>query len=296
MIKSFIRKNGIECYENASLKMYNSYRLNVKCKYLVFPKNIDELSKLVKHLRESKYKFLVLGNGSNIIFSSVYYDGVIIKLDCFNKIVVNDNIVEVGAGYSLIKLSLDTAFAGLSGLEFASAIPGNIGASVAMNAGAYKHSLSEIVESVVVLNPNYEIVTMTNGEMNFRYRDSFFKENRDYIILSCKLRLVHGDRREMLKLISKRRIRRIEAQPLNYPSAGSVFRNPEGMYAGELIEKCGLKGYAIGGAMISKKHANFVVNYNNATGEDIINLINKVKEEVLKKYNIKLVMEQIIID
>lgn len=296
MIKNFIKMEGIEFYEEASLKNYNSYKLNVKCKYLVFPRNVDEFARLVGHLKHNKYKYLVLGNGSNVIFFNDYYDGVIIKLDYLKKIVIQDDIVEVGAGYSLVKFAMDMSFKGLSGLEFASGIPGNVGASVAMNAGAYKHSLSEIVESVLVLNENQELVRMTNEELEFSYRNSFFKNNHNYIIVSCRFKLTKGDKNEMLKLISKRRIRRIESQPLNYPSAGSVFRNPDGMYAGELIEKCGLKGYKIGGAMVSEKHANFIVNSGGATGRDIINLINKVKEEVKNKYNIEMVMEQIIID
>lgn len=296
MIKNFIKNNNLECYEEASLKDYNTYKINTKCKYLTFPKSKEELAKLIKFLKENNHKFLVLGNGSNIIFSKTYYDGIIIKLDRLKKLTIKDNILEVEAGYSLIKLAMNTALLGLSGLEFASGIPGSIGASIAMNAGAYNHSLSEILESVEVLNKNYEIVTMTPSQLDFKYRDSFFKQNKDYIILSCKLKLEYKNKEEILALISKRRIRRIETQPLNYPSAGSVFRNPEGMHAGELIEKCGLKGYTIGGAMISNKHANFIINHNNATGSDIIKLIKKAKEEVSKKYNVDLILEQIIID
>lgn len=296
MIKNFIKKHNLECYEEACLKDYNTYKINAKCKYLIFPKNKEELTELIKFLKENNYKFLVLGNGSNIILSKQYYDGIIIKLDRLKKLTIKDNIVEVEAGYSVIKLSMNTALLGLSGLEFASGIPGDIGASIAMNAGAYNHSLSEILETVEVLNKDNEIVLMHASQLDFKYRDSFFKQNKDYIIVSCKLKLEHADKDEILALISKRRIRRIETQPLNYPSAGSVFRNPEGMHAGELIEKCGLKGYSIGGAMISDKHANFIVNYNNATGEDIIKLIEKAKDEVLKKYNVELILEQIIID
>ena len=191
---------------------------------------------------------------------------------------------------------MDISFCGLSGLEFASGIPGQIGASVAMNAGAYNHSLSEIVESVEVLNSSGEFVIMTNNELDFKYRDSFFKKNKDYVIISCKLKLAKGDKKEMLEVISRRRVRRIESQPLSYPSAGSVFRNPEGMHAGELIENCGLKGYSIGGAMISRKHANFIINYDNASGNDIVELINKIKVEVYKKYKVNLILEQIIVD
>ena len=204
--------------------------------------------------------------------------------------------VVVGAGYSLIKLSMEVANKDLTGLEFASGIPGFIGASVAMNAGAYNNSLSEIVDSVRVLTPEGKIKTMKCEELEFGYRDSFFKKNKDYIILSCKLILSYGKKEEIMELMDKRRERRIETQPLDYPSAGSVFRNPDGLYAGKLIEDVGLKGYKLGGAMVSLKHANFIINYNKATGRDIVDLINKIQEEVKKKYDISLVLEQIIVD
>ena len=148
MIENFIKENNIECYKDASLKKYNTYKIDAKCNYLIFPKNREEIINIIKFLKTNNLKFLVLGNGSNIIFSKEYYDGVIVKLDKLNNLNINDNIVEVEAGYSLIKLAMETANLGLSGLQFASGIPGSVGASVAMNAGAYKHSLSEIIESV----------------------------------------------------------------------------------------------------------------------------------------------------
>lgn len=296
MIKSFIDTSGIECYEDVSLKKYNTYKIDAKAKYLVFPKDSVELISLISYLKSNKCKFLVLGNGSNVIFNFEYYDGVIIRLDRFNSISINDNVIEVGAGYSLIKLANEVALLGLSGLEFASGIPGCVGASVAMNAGAYNHSLAEVVESVMVLTPDNEIITMNNEELEFNYRESFLKHNKDYIILSCKIILSHGNKEEILELISNRRIRRMESQPLNYPSAGSVFRNPEGNYAGKLIEDCGFKGYKLGGAMVSLKHANFIINYDGATGRDIVLLINKIKNSVKEKYGIDLILEQIIID
>ena len=296
MIKNFIENNNFKYYKEASLKNFNTYKIDIKCKYLVFPKTREELIKLIKYLKENKYKFIVLGNGSNVIFAGDYYDGIVVKLDNFKKLTIDDDVVTVEAGYSLIKLALDVSLEGLSGLEFASGIPGSIASSVAMNAGAYNDSLSEIVIDVEVLTPNYEIITMTNSQLDFKYRHSFFKDNKDYIIISCRLQLSHGNKKEILDLISQRRIRRIESQPLNYPSAGSVFRNPEGMHSGALIEKCGLKGYKLGGAQVSCKHANFIVNYDNATGKDIVALINKVKKEVKKKYHVDLKLEQIIID
>ena len=296
MIKSFIDTSGVEYYEDVSLKKYNTYKIDAKAKYLVFPKDSVELISLISYLKSNKCKFLVLGNGSNVIFNFEYYDGVIIRLDRFNSISINDNVIEVGAGYSLIKLANEVALLGLSGLEFASGIPGCVGASVAMNAGAYNHSLAEVVESVKVLTPDNEIITMNNEELEFNYRESFLKHNKDYIIISCKIILSHGNKDEILELISNRRIRRMESQPLNYPSAGSVFRNPEGNYAGKLIEDCGFKGYKLGGAMVSLKHANFIINYDGATGRDIVLLINKIKNSVKEKYGIDLILEQIIID
>ena len=296
MIKSFIDTSGVEYYEDVSLKKYNTYKIDAKAKYLVFPKDSVELISLISYLKDNNCKFLVLGNGSNVIFNFEYYDGVIIRLDRFNSISINDNVIEVGAGYSLIKLANEVALLGLSGLEFASGIPGCVGASVAMNAGAYNHSLAEVVESVKVLTPDNEIITMNNEELEFNYRESFLKHNKDYIILSCKIILSHGNKEEILELISNRRIRRMESQPLNYPSAGSVFRNPEGNYAGKLIEDCGFKGYKLGGAMVSLKHANFIINYDGATGRDIVLLINKIKNSVKEKYGIDLILEQIIID
>ena len=177
MIKNFIDTSGIECYEDVSLKKYNTYKIDAKAKYLVFPKDSVELISLISYLKDNNCKFLVLGNGSNVIFNFEYYDGVIIRLDRFNSISINDNVIEVGAGYSLIKLANEVALLGLSGLEFASGIPGCVGASVAMNAGAYNHSLAEVVESVMVLTPDNEIITMTGEELEFNYRESFFKYN-----------------------------------------------------------------------------------------------------------------------
>ena len=165
-----------------------------------------------------------------------------------------------------------------------------------MNAGAYKSDIASVVETVTVVNPDNEIVTMRHDDLNFSYRNSFFKENKGYYIISATLKLTKGKKEEILEKISKRRVKRIETQPLDMPSAGSVFRNPEGMYAGELIEKIGLKGYKLNGAMVSEKHANFIVNKDNASGKDIVKLIKKIQDEVKKEFNVDLILEQIIVD
>ncbi len=296
MIKSFINKKEMEYYENASLKRYNTYRVDVSCRYLVFPKDKEDFRDLVKYLDSKDIKYLVLGNGSNVIFSFDYYDGVVILLNKLNDLKIEGESIYVEAGYSLQRLALDTANLGLSGLEFASGIPGLVGASIAMNAGAYNDSLADVVTSVLVLNPCYEFVTMSVMDLDFSYRDSFLKKNKGYYVVSANMKLFQSDKQEILEKISKRRVKRLETQPLDMPSAGSVFRNPEGMHAGQLIENCGLKGFSIGGAEVSSKHANFIVNSGGCTGKEIVQVIDRVKMEVLEKYGVELVLEQIIIE
>ena len=296
MIKNFIKNNNLEYYSQANLKRYNTYRLETICKYLIFPKTKEELRDLLKYLTETNQKYLILGNGSNVIFKNDYFDGVIIILSKLNKLNIKDNIIEVESGYSLQKLSLEVCNLGLTGLEFACGIPGHIGASIAMNAGAYNSSLSEVVQEVEVINEKFELVTMKNGELNFAYRDSIFKKNKNYIIVSTKIKVEQGNKEEILEKINKRRIKRLETQPLDMPSAGSVFRNPENLHAGALIEQANLKGYSIGGAKVSEKHANFIVNNGGAKGIDIVKLIEKVQNDVKDKFNVDLILEQIIID
>ena len=296
MIKSFFENNNIKYYEDISLKKYNTYRIDTKCKYLVFPQNEEELINILKEIKKEKIKYLVLGNGSNIIFSMDYYNGVIIKLDNLCELKVDGTIVSVGAGYSLIKFANEMIELGLGDLTFAAGIPGQVGASTAMNAGAYNHDMSMIVKKVRVIDDNLDIVELSNKELSFSYRDSFLKKHPEYIVLSTTFELEKHDIAEMKNKVIERRNKRYASQPLNLPSAGSVFRNPENMHAGELIEKSNLKGYNVNGAEVSSKHANFIVNNGNATGKDIIKLINIIKEKVKEKYNIELLLEQIIIE
>lgn len=296
MIKNFFNSNNIEYIEETSLKKYNTYRLDTKCKYIVFPKNVDELIKIIKELKAKKIKYYIIGNGSNIIFSMDYYEGVIIKLDRLNKVTYNNNIVTAEAGYPLIKLAMETIDKALSGFEFAAGIPGSVGASTAMNAGAYNSDMSSIIKEVSVLTEDYKIKIFTNKELMFSYRDSILKKNPNLIVLSTTFELQPGIKEEMKEKVEERKIKRLNSQPLNMPSAGSVFRNPENMSAGMLIENINLKGYCINDAQISTKHANFIINKGNATGKDIIELINKIKKEIKNNYNIELKLEQIIIE
>lgn len=295
MTKNFFNNQNITYKENVSLKNYNTYRVNTISKYLVFPKNIDELITILKHLKENHIKYYLLGNGSNIILSMDYYDGVMIKLDNLSQITYQDTIVTAQAGCSLIKLSLDTIDKGLTGMEFSTGIPGAVGASVAMNAGAYNSDISAILKEATILTPNLDIVTMTNKDLSFTYRDSFLKQHPEYIVLSATFELSPGNIEEMKEHVTERRKKRIASQPLDMPNAGSVFRNPPGNYAGALIEEAHLKGYNHNGAEVSTKHANFIVNTGPATGKDIVALIEKIQHDIKTNYNIDLLLEQIIV-
>ncbi len=277
---------------NESLKEHTTYKVGGTCKYFITPKDIDGLIDLLKYLRKNNIKYMILGNGSNTIFSSSEYDGVIINLCNLNSMVIEDNKIYVEAGYQLIKLSMDALNNSLSGLEFAAGIPGNVGGAIFMNAGAYKSDMSNLIKTVTFLDENLELKTLKNEELDFSYRKSLF-QSKDYIIISAVLELTPGKKEEIKDLMDRRKERRIESQPLDYPSAGSVFRNPsEDVFAGKLIEDLGLKGYQIGGAKISEKHANFIINVGDATGEDIKELIDLVKVKVKEKYNIDLHVEQ----
>ena len=278
------------------MKDYTTYKVGGECIAIVYPTNVENLIKLLKYLKENKIKYKVIGNGSNLIFSDERYDGVIINLKEFDKLEINDTIVKVGAGYSLVKLSIKTAKLGLAGLEFASGIPGTVGGAVFMNAGAYKSDMGYIVSEVSVLTPDLEVKTLYNKDLDFHYRTSFLQKNPDYICLEAKLVLRSSNSNILMDIISERKQRRLMTQPLEYPSAGSVFRNPENDFAGRLIEEIKYKGKNIGGAYVSDKHANFIINKDHATASDIIKLITEIKEKVKEKYNIDLIVEQEIVD
>lgn len=289
-----IKKDDIcKIYENVSISKYTTYRVGGICRVMAYPADTSELIKLLKLLKSRNVKYKILGNGSNLLFSDKEYDGFLIKLNNFDTLTFfGNNKVKVGAGYSLIKLSLMAAKKGLTGLEFASGIPGTVGGAVFMNAGAYKSDMGYVVETVKVLTPNLEIINLENKEMNFHYRSSFLQTHRDYVCLEVILKLNVGKREAIEDVIRERRERRVASQPLEYPSAGSVFRNPEGGFAGQLIEESGLKGMTKGGAMISDKHANFVINYKDATSSDIKYLIDLAHDTVLEKYNVDMKIEQ----
>lgn len=278
--------------EKPLLKEYTTYKVGGMAIALVMPDSVDNLVKLLDFLKSNNVKHKIIGNGSNLIFNDSGYDGVVIKLSKLDNLKIDNKTVTVEAGYSLMKLALKTAKLGLTGLEFASGIPGTIGGAVFMNAGAYKSDMGYVVRKVKVLTPDHQIKVLDNKELDFHYRTSFLQKNPDYICLEATIVLAKGDAGKIMEVINDRKKRRIESQPLEYPSAGSVFRNPENDYAGRLIEELGYKGKCLGGAEVSVKHANFIINKNKATGEEIKKLILEIKDKVKEKYDIDLVIEQ----
>ena len=279
--------------ENVSLEKYTSYKLKEKAKYIIFVENIDNLKKLLEYLKNNKIKHKILGGGSNLIFDGDY-DGVLIKID-LKEYSIDGRTIKADAGCNLIQLALKASRRGLTGFEFATGIPGTLGGAVYNNAGAYGTDMGYIVKNVTVLTPKLEIKVMDNKELDYHYRTSFFKHHKDYVILNATIVLNKGNKDEIMDIIADRRKRRIEAQPLEYPSAGSVFRNPPGLYAGKLIEDIGYKGMKKGDAEVSLKHANFIVNRGSAKGSDIVSLIKDITKKVKDKYDVDLTLEQEIV-
>lgn len=292
-VVQFIKDHNIGKFEtNYSIKKLTTYKVGGNTKVLVYPKDTERLILLLKVLKRKKIKYKIIGNGSNLLFSDQDYNGVLIKLSAFDTLEIRGTSVKVGAGYSLVKLSREVAKKSLTGLEFASGIPGTIGGSVFMNAGAYKSDMGYVVKSVKVLTPDFQVITLVNRELDFHYRTSFFQKHPNYICLEANIQLKRGKKEAIEKVIKDRLKRRLETQPLEYPSAGSVFRNPKDQYAGELIEKLGLKGLYKGKAQVSEKHANFIINRGGATASNIKELMELVQYAVKENYGIDLKIEQ----
>lgn len=283
-----------ELLENVDLKNYNTYKIGGKAKYIVKPYNVASLKKLINYLNDNNISYLVLGKGSNVILPDEDYDGVIILLDKLNKYTINDFEVEVESGIILSLFISKLIENSLGGLENLYGIPGTVGGGIVGNVGCYGNQISDYLVSVTYLE-NGVVKTINKDECNFKYRDSIFKQYKNKIILSAKFNLFKSDKDEMLNKIKDNMVKRRNSQPLDYLNAGSVFRNPNDVAAGKLIEDSGLKGYNVNGAYVSEKHANFIINKGDAKSEDIIKLIEIIKKKVKEKYDIELMLEQEIV-
>jgi UDP-N-acetylmuramate dehydrogenase len=277
-LKRFLQEhNFTDVRFNELLAKYTSFEVGGKAKVLITPDSKKQIISLVKFLYQHKIPFKVLGNGSNILISDNDYDGVIIKTNkALNYMSLDNETVVIGCGYSLVKLAYKMIDYELAGCEFFGGIPGTIGGAVFMNAGAYNREMKDIVEKVELINNHGELVTYYNDDLQYSYRNSILQTKKPLLIIEATLKLQKGEKAEINRLLDNRRLRRMQTQPLKYPSCGSTFRNPEGTNAYLLIDKAGLRGYQIGGAKVSDKHCNFIINFNNAKSNDIKNLIDYV--------------------
>lgn len=272
------------------MKLHTSMQVGGPAAYYLKPKSVEELASLIKILNEEEYPFYIKGNGSNIIFKDEGCKMAIIETRKMQKVVVENDEVVSEAGILLKDLSDIILEASLTGFEFASGIPGSLGGAVCMNAGAYDGEMKNIIKEVTLLDKNGKLITKTCDEMDFSYRHSICS-NGDYIAVSARLKLAHGDYETIKSKIDDLTKKREEKQPLEYPSCGSTFKRPEGYFAGKLITDAGMKGYKLGGAQVSDKHAGFVINKDNATAKDILDLIKLVQEKVYEHDGVKLECE-----
>ena len=267
---------------------HTTFRIGGPADFFVLPENVEELTCVLKLCAEEGVPYFILGNGSNLLVGDKGFRGVVIQLyKNFDGIEIQGTTIKARAGAMLIRVAKEAAGAGLTGLEFASGIPGTMGGAMVMNAGAYGGEMKDVVTSVLVLTKEGEIRTLTKEEMNFRYRGSVI-EDEGYIVLETVMELKEGDpvviRSRMEELLLQRRTK----QPVEYPSAGSTFKRPEGYFAGKLIMDAGLRGYQVGGAKVSEKHCGFVINAGGATAADVMQLMKDVSEKVEKEFGVGL--------
>ena len=279
--------------ENDPLSAHSTMRVGGPAALAAFPTGSAELSALIQRAKEASVRYIIVGNASNILFSDDGFDGLAIFTTAMRRVVWNGARVTAECGASLTGLAAAATKRGLSGLEFAFGIPGTVGGAVYMNAGAYGSQVSAVLTSSEYLQGN-TVLTRTAEEHGFGYRTSIYRSTDD-IILSAEFTLTPGDPEEIAAKAAKNMESRRSKQPLEFPNAGSVFKRPEGAFPGALIEEAGLKGLRIGGAEISEKHANFIVNRGNATASDILRLEETVQKEVYKRSGILLETEIIYI-
>ena len=283
---------GVEWEQNCPLSKHSSFRIGGAADVALFPKSSDELCKILSFLREQEIPVLVIGNGSNVVFSDAGYRGAVVFTGKCRNIKIENDLVFADAGVLLSALSSAARDESLSGLEFAFGIPGTLGGAIFMNAGAYGGSMSD----VCISSWYYDLETGHFGEsfgdaQCFGYRKSIYQEHPERIILSATLQLKKGNRKTISEEMRTYWDKRRATQPLDLPNAGSVFKRPEGHFAGKLIEDCGLKGLTVGGAQVSQKHAGFIVNIGGATCEDVKRLIEQIQTTVLQKTGVKLECE-----
>ncbi|WP_010193060.1 UDP-N-acetylmuramate dehydrogenase [Bacillus sp. m3-13] len=292
LLKELQEKEVGKVLPNEPLANHTTMKIGGPADVLVEPKSLEKLQETMETINKYKVKWTAIGRGSNLLVSDLGIEGVVIKLgNGMDHFELEGDEVHVGGGYSLIKLVTIISKKGLTGLEFAGGIPGSVGGAVYMNAGAHGSDMSKVLKKAHILFEDGKMEWLTADELNFSYRTSLLQKERPGICLEAVLIVEQGNREEVVAQLQKNKDYRRDTQPFSYPCAGSIFRNPLPDYAGQLIEKAGLKGHKIGGAKVSDMHANFIVNDDGAKAQDVLDLIEYIKETILEKYNVQLETE-----
>jgi len=285
-LKEIINEKNILIDE--PMKRHTTFRIGGPADYFIMPEGIKEVKDVVTLCRQEKMPYYIMGNGSNLLVGDKGYRGVIIQIyKNMNVITVTGSTVTAQAGALLSKVAGAAYESGLAGFEFASGIPGTIGGAVMMNAGAYGSEMKDRILSATVLTDENEVRILGKEELELGYRTSVIAR-KGYLVLTVELGLETGDQREIKKQLDILKDERVSKQPLEYPSAGSTFKRPEGHFAGKLIQDSGLKGFQVGGAQVSEKHSGFVINKDQATAADVVSLMEQVREKVYQQFGVSL--------
>lgn len=293
MKENIIRKfehavGGQRVLTDEPMKKHTTFRLGGPADYFICPADAEQTAAVIHICSEEGIPWFILGNGSNLLVSDRGYRGVVIQIyKNMNRIRVEGDRMYVQAGALLSSAAKKALDAGLTGMEFASGIPGTLGGASVMNAGAYGGEMKDILESVIVLTPGGQVCTLEAHELEMGYRTSAVKK-KGYIVLEAVLKLCPGEREAIRERMEELKVQRVTKQPLEYPSAGSTFKRPEGYFAGKLIQDAGLRGYRVGGAQVSEKHCGFVINTGEASAADVAKLIRDVQDRVYEQFQVKL--------
>lgn len=291
----FIKETGFDYIIDAPMNEYTTFKIGGKADILIQPKSADELTEIIKSAKENCVPVTFVGNGSNLLVLDGGIRGAVIKFgQNMSETEVEGDVITAQSGITMARLALVAAENELTGFEFASGIPGTLGGGIVMNAGAYKGELKDVVTEVTALLNDGTVKTFKNGELDFSYRHSVFTDS-DMLILSAKIKLTKGKSEDIKGYMAELNQKRRNSQPLEYPSAGSAFKRPSNGYAAAMIDTAGLKGYTVGGAQVSEKHAGFVINRGDATAKDVVELLKAVQEKVYSEHNTMLEPEIIII-
>ena len=270
------------------MKQHTTFRVGGNADYFVIPQSAEEVKNIVALCKEADMPYYILGNGSNLLVGDKGYRGVIIQIyKDMNHIRIEDDKVFAQAGALLSRVGTATLEAELTGFEFAAGIPGTVGGAVVMNAGAYGGEMKDIIASATVLTQDGDIITINKEDLELGYRTSVIAK-KGYVVLEAEYQLQKGDKEAIRARMDELKVQRVTKQPLEYPSAGSTFKRPEGYFAGKLIQDAGLRGFQVGGAEVSEKHCGFVINKDQATAADIQELMRQVSDKVMQEFGVKL--------